>query len=166
MIVASLYLPNGNPWPGPKFDYKMAWFERLLVHARSLQRSGRPVVLAGDYNVVPTDVDNYWPTSWLDNALLQPKPRAVFTKLRQQGWVDAVRTVHPLAPAYTFWDHQRNRWPRDAGLRIDHLLVSKSQKAAIVDAGVDRADRGLENASDHAPAWVELSGRGYGNGAH
>lgn len=97
---------------------------------------------------------------------MQPKPRAAFTKLRQQRWVDAVRTVHPLAPAYALSDHQRNRWPRDAGLRIDHLLVSKSQKAAIVDGGVDRADRGLENASDHAPAWVELSGRGFGNGAH
>ena len=156
VIVASLYLPNGNPWPGPKFDYKLAWFERLIAHARSLHKSGHPVVLAGDFNVVPTDADIYSPASWLDNALLQPEARAAFAKLKRQGWTDALRTMHPDERPYTFWDYRRNRWPRDAGLRIDHLMLSRSIADRLVDAGVDRAVRGVENASDHAPAWIEL----------
>ena len=156
VIVASLYLPNGNPVPGPKFDYKIAWFERLRKHAAALWKSGYPVVLAGDYNVVPTDADIYSPDSWRDNALLSPAARIAFARLTRQGWTDALHRMHPKAPLYTFWDYRRNRWQRDAGLRIDHLLLSKSLKPRLKAAGVDRAMRGLEDASDHAPAWIEL----------
>lgn len=156
VLVCSLYSPNGNPWPGPKFDYKLAWFERLRLHAAELLKSGHPVVLAGDFNVVPTDADIYSPKSWRDNALLQPEARTAFAKLLSQGWTDAIRTLHPDAGMFTFWDYRRNRWQRDAGLRIDHLLVSKSLKNKLASAGVDRAVRGLEDPSDHAPAWVEL----------
>ncbi|MDB6002313.1 MAG: Exodeoxyribonuclease [Rhizobacter sp.] len=157
VIVASLYLPNGNPWPGPKFDYKLNWFERLIEHAAQLHKSGHPVVLAGDYNVVPTDDDIYSPRSWLDNALLQPEPRDAYQRLLNQGWTDGLRATHPRDKLYTFWDYRRNRWQRDAGLRIDHLLVSKSLASRLTNAGVDKAVRGLDDASDHAPAWIELS---------
>jgi exodeoxyribonuclease-3 len=157
ILVASLYLPNGNPWPGPKFDYKMAWFERLLAHASELWQSGHPVALIGDYNVVPTDADIYSTRSWLDNALLQPEPRDAYARLLRQGWTDALRTLHPKTPHYTFWDYRRNRWPRDAGLRIDHLLLSRARAAPLRAAGVDRAVRGMEDASDHAPAWAEVA---------
>ena len=157
ILVASLYLPNGNPWPGPKFDYKMAWFERLLAHAAELWHSGHPVALIGDYNVVPTDADIYSPRSWLDNALLQPQPREAYARLLRQGWTDALRTLHPHSPLYTFWDYRRNRWQRDAGLRIDHLLLSRALAARLRAAGVDRAVRGMEEASDHAPAWAEVA---------
>jgi exodeoxyribonuclease-3 len=156
VAVASIYLPNGNPQPGPKFDYKLAWFERLNRHAAELLASGEPTVLAGDYNVVPTDEDIYSPASWLDDALLQPESRDAYRRLLAQGWVDAIRTLHPEARIYTFWDYMRNRWPRDAGLRIDHLLLSPSIADRLATAGVDRAVRGREKASDHAPAWVEL----------
>ncbi|MFM9927770.1 exodeoxyribonuclease III [Variovorax sp. H27-G14] len=156
IVVACLYLPNGNPWPGPKFDYKMAWFDRLHSHASTLIRSGHPVVLAGDFNVVPTDDDIYSPASWKDNALLQPEPRAAFGKLMKQGWTDALKPKRGQATPYTYWSYLRNRWPRDAGLRIDHLLVSKALLPRLVSAGVDKAARGLEGASDHAPAWIEL----------
>jgi exodeoxyribonuclease III len=157
VIVACLYLPNGNPCPGPKFDYKLAWFDRLLVHAAALMKTGHPVVLAGDFNVVPTDADIYSPKTWLDNALLQPQPRERYAALLKQGWTDAIRALHPDAPIYTFWDYRRNRWQRDAGLRIDHLLVSKSLRPRLREAGVDRAVRGIEGASDHAPAWITLA---------
>jgi exodeoxyribonuclease-3 len=157
ILVASLYLPNGNPWPGPKFDYKMAWFERLVVHAAELWQSGHPVALIGDYNVVPTDADIYSTRSWLDNALLQPEPRDAYARLLRQGWTDALRALHPKTPHYTFWDYRRNRWQRDAGLRIDHLLLSKALAARLRAAGVDRAVRGMEEASDHAPAWAEVA---------
>jgi len=157
VLVASIYLPNGNPQPGPKFDYKLAWFERLLGHARALAESGHPVVLAGDYNVVPTDADIYATRSWLKNALLQPAPRAAYRRLLAQGWTDAIRTLHPDERIYTFWDYLRNAWPRDAGLRIDHLLLSESVQPRLQRAGVDRHVRGRENASDHAPAWIELT---------
>jgi exodeoxyribonuclease-3 len=156
VLVATIYLPNGNPQPGPKFDYKMAWFERLIVHARDLADSGHPVVLAGDFNVVPTDADIYRSTSWTDNALLQPEPREAYQRLLAQGWVDALRARHPAERLYTFWDYTRNRWPRDAGLRIDHRLVSPSLKRRLVEAGVDRETRGWDGASDHAPAWALL----------
>jgi exodeoxyribonuclease-3 len=156
LLIASLYLPNGNPWPGPKFDYKMAWFERLLLHGKALQESGHPIALLGDFNVVPTDADIYFPKTWLDNALLQPQPRNAFERLLKQGWTDAIRTLHPNEPHYTFWDFRRNRWQRDAGLRIDHMLLSKPLKARLLAAGVDKAVRGIEGASDHAPVWVEL----------
>ena len=126
ILFASIYLPNGNPQPGPKFAYKLAWFERLIAHAASLQASGHPVVLAGDFNVVPTERDIYPTTSYRDNALLQPEPREAYARLLQQGWTDAIRARHPEATIYTFWDYLRNRWPRNAGLRIDHLLLSES----------------------------------------
>jgi exodeoxyribonuclease III len=157
LIVASIYAPNGNPQPGPKFDQKLAWQERLSEHAKELHASGHPIVLAGDYNVVPSALDIYPSTTWGDNALVQPKPRAWFKRLLEQGWIDAVRTMHPRDPMYTFWDHRRNRWARDAGLRIDHLLLSASLGSRLVDAGVDRAVRGIEGASDHAPVWAEIA---------
>jgi exodeoxyribonuclease-3 len=157
VIVASIYLPNGNPQPGPKFDYKLAWFERLHAHAASLRASGHPVVLAGDFNVVPTDADIYSPKSWLDNALLQPQAREAYRRLLAQGWTDAIRERHPGERIYTFWDYKRNRWPRDAGLRLDHLLLSRDLAARLADAGVDREVRGREDASDHAPAWALLA---------
>lgn len=156
ILIASLYLPNGNPQPGPKFEYKMRWFERLIAHAQTLQDAGAPVVLAGDYNVVPTEADIYASTSWNKNALVQPQPRAAFRRLLEAGWTDAIRARHPDERIYTFWDYKRDRWGRNAGLRIDHLLLSKALKRRLVDAGVDAHVRGRDNASDHAPAWVVL----------
>jgi exodeoxyribonuclease-3 len=158
IVVGCLYLPNGNPWPGPKFDYKMAWLERLNRHAATFIRSGHPVVLAGDFNVVPTDADIYSTASWKDNALLQPEPRAAFRKFLKQGWTDPLESKKGEGTAYTFWSYLRNRWPRNAGLRIDHLLVSQVLLPRLLSAGVDKAMRGLEGASDHAPAWIELVG--------
>ena len=157
VLVASLYAPNGNPQPGPKFDYKLSWMERLLTHAAQLYAAELPVVLAGDYNVVPTDGDIYATRSYAKNALLQPQPRAAFQRLLAQGWIDAIRTLNPEAPMFTFWDYMRNRWPRDAGLRLDHLLLSTEAAKRLTAAGVDRDVRGEENASDHAPAWIVLS---------
>ena len=156
VLIASLYAPNGNPHPGPKFEYKLAWMERLAAHAAELYAAGLPVVLAGDYNVVPTDKDIYATTSYAKNALVQPKPRRLFARILDQGWVDAIRAMHPDATVYTFWDYMRNRWQRDAGLRLDHLLLSAAAAERLVAAGVDREVRGQENASDHAPAWVVL----------
>jgi exodeoxyribonuclease III len=156
ILVASIYLPNGNPQPGPKFNYKLAWFDRLIKHAASLKRSKQPVILAGDYNVVPTDLDIYPTKSWDDDALLQPESRAAFQRLLKQGWTDCLRTLHPSEKIYTFWDYKRNRWPRDAGLRLDHILLSPSLAPRLSDAGVDREVRGWEGASDHAPAWAIL----------
>ena len=157
--VASIYLPNGNPQPGPKFDYKLAWFERLISHAATLCRGGVPVVLAGDYNVVPTNdtSDIYSPKSWLNDALLQPQTRDAWRRLLAQGWTDAIATKHPGAPMYTFWDFFRNRWERNAGLRIDHLLLNAQALPMLLEAGVDKAVRGREKPSDHAPAWVTLT---------
>jgi exodeoxyribonuclease-3 len=156
VLIASLYAPNGNPQPGPKFTYKLAWMKRLAAHAAELYAAGVPVVLAGDYNVVPTDRDIYPTASYAKNALVQAESRAMFRQILDQGWVDAIRTLHPDAPMYTFWDYMRNRWQRDAGLRIDHLLLSKEASSRLIEAGVDRDLRGVENASDHAPAWIVL----------
>jgi exodeoxyribonuclease-3 len=156
VLVACIYLPTGNPQPGPKFDYKLAWFDRLNAHAAELHAAGVPAVLAGDYNVVPTDLDIYPTKSWAKDALLQPESRAAFARLLGQGWTDAIRTLHPSAPMYTFWDYKRNRWARDAGLRLDHLLLSPSLAQRLVGAGVDREVRGLPDASDHAPAWTVI----------
>lgn len=156
VIVASIYLPNGNPQPGPKFSYKLAWFERLIAHAAELQGAQVPVVLAGDYNVVPTDQDIYPSKSYSQNALLQPESRAAYRRLLDQGWTDAIRARHPSEPMYTFWDYKRDRWARNAGLRLDNLLLSGELAERMVDAGVDRQVRGHEDASDHAPAWVIL----------
>ena len=156
VLVASIYAPNGNPQPGPKFDYKLAWLERLNAHAAELYATGAPVVLAGDYNVVPTDLDIYSTKSWDRDALLQPQSRAEYSRLVAQGWTDAVRALHPKEPMYTFWDYMRKRWERDGGLRLDHVLLSPVLKELLQGAGVDRHVRGLEEASDHAPVWVEL----------
>ena len=158
LVVASIYLPNGNPQPGPKFDYKLAWFERLAGHAASLVGGNEPVVLAGDYNVVATDGigDIYSPRSYKDDALLQPESREAYRRLLQQGWTDSIHRLHPDQPVYTYWDYFRNRFPRDAGLRIDHLLLNAPAAARLSDAGVDKAVRAREKPSDHAPAWIVL----------
>ncbi len=156
ILVGCLYLPNGNPQPGPKFDYKLAWFERLIAHAAGLYASGHPVALAGDYNVVPTDFDIYNPRSWLKDALLQPESRERYRRLLAQGWTDALRERHPKERIYTFWDYFRQHWQRNAGLRIDHVLLNKELAPRLADAGVDTWVRGLDHASDHAPAWVTL----------
>jgi exodeoxyribonuclease-3 len=157
VLVASLYLPNGNPQPGPKFDYKLRWFERLIAHAGELLAMDLPVVLAGDFNVIPTDADVYKPERWRDDALMQPESRAAYARLLAQGWTDAIRHLHPEERIYTFWDYWRNAWGRDAGLRIDHLLLSEEAAPRLTAAGVDREVRGREGASDHAPAWVILA---------
>jgi len=159
IVVACLYLPNGNPQPGPKFDYKLAWFSRLHAHARALYASEHPVVLAGDFNVVPTDFDIYNPKSWRKDALLQPESRAAYDKLLAQGWVDSLRHLHPDERIYTFWDYFRQHWQRDAGLRIDHILLNAALAPRLKAAGVDRWVRGEAHASDHAPVWVELGGK-------
>jgi exodeoxyribonuclease III len=157
VLFGCLYLPNGNPQPGPKFEYKLAWFERLIAHAATLFRSQEPVVLAGDYNVVPTDeLDIYDARSWKKDALLQPQSRDCWQRLLAQGWVDAIRRRHPREKVFTFWDYFRRRWERDAGLRIDHLLLNPAAAKGLRDAGVDRWVRGQPRASDHAPAWVEI----------
>jgi exodeoxyribonuclease III len=156
ILIGCLYAPNGNPQPGPKFDFKLAWLKRLIEHAEGLYGSGAPVVLAGDYNVVPTERDIYPTRSYDDNALVQPKSRAAFRQLIDLGWTDAIRARHPTGPIYTFWDYMRKRWERDAGLRIDHLLLNAELSARLVEAGVDKAVRGRIGASDHAPAWIEV----------
>ncbi len=154
--VGCIYLPNGNPQPGPKFEYKLKWFERLTKHAKGLYDSGVPVVLAGDYNVVPTDSDIYDPKNWRKDALLQPESRAAWQRLLKQGWVDSLRKLHPDEKIFTFWDFFRNHFQRDAGLRIDHLLLNAELAPRLKAAGVDRWVRGEKGASDHAPTWIEL----------
>jgi exodeoxyribonuclease III len=156
LVVASIYLPNGNPQPGPKFDYKLAWFDRLNARAAALLGEERAVVLAGDYNVVPTEADIWSPNGLTGDALVQPESRAAFRRLSAQGWTDALKVRHPQAKMWTFWDYQLNAWPRDAGFRIDHLMLSPEAADRLVDAGVDRDYRGREKASDHAPTWVVL----------
>jgi exodeoxyribonuclease-3 len=156
ILIGCLYAPNGNPQPGPKFDYKLAWLERLIRHAGSLLAEGVPIVLAGDYNVVPTPLDIYQTHSYDEDALVQPRSRAAFDRLVAQGWTDAIRTLHRQERIYTYWDYKRHRWPRDAGLRLDHLLLSPDLAKRLAASGVDRETRGAPNASDHAPAWVEL----------
>jgi len=156
ILIASLYLPNGNPQPGPKFTHKLAWFERLTGHAASLQSSGVPVVLAGDYNVVPTPQDIY-PTRSLDkNALIQPESRQAYARLLSQGWTDALRRLQPEGPLWTFWDYEFNRWPADKGMRLDHILLAPILAGRLREGGVDRWTRSEENSSDHAPVWVAL----------
>jgi exodeoxyribonuclease III len=157
VLIGCLYLPNGNPAPGPKFDYKLRWFERLMTHAKDLLATGAPIVLAGDYNVMPTDLDVYKPERWVDDALFRPEVRDAFARLVTQGWTDAVRQQHPGERIYTFWDYFRNAYSRDAGLRIDHLLLSPAVATRLKAAGVDRNVRGWEKASDHAPTWIELT---------
>jgi exodeoxyribonuclease III len=156
VLVASIYLPNGNPQPGPKFAYKLAWVDRLITHAAELMGAGVPVVLAGDYNIIPTDQDYYPSRSMVDNALIQPQSRAAFARLLAQGWTDSLRALQPAGPLWTFWGYLRNRWPTDKGMRLDHLLLSPDLAPLLVDGGVDRWVRGEAGASDHAPAWLEL----------
>jgi exodeoxyribonuclease-3 len=157
VLIASIYLPNGNPWPGPKFAYKLAWFERLIAHAGELMAAGVPVVLAGDYNVVPTDAD-IWPGHHEQaNALLQPESRESYRRLLEQGWADSLREIQPEGPLWTFWGYLRHRWPNDKGMRLDHLLLSPDLAERLAAVGVDRAARGAEGASDHAPVWIEIA---------
>ena len=157
LVIGCLYLPNGNPAPGPKFDYKLKWLERLIAHAAELVVSPAPVVLAGDYNVIPTERDVYKPERWLKDALFRVEVREAFARLVGQGWTDAIRARHPDATIYTFWDFFRNAYERDAGLRIDHLLLNPAARVRLTDAGVDRAVRGWPKPSDHAPTWIELA---------
>jgi exodeoxyribonuclease-3 len=164
LLIGCLYLPNGNPQPGPKFDYKLQWFKRLQAHAGKLLRQKAPLVLAGDYNVAPTAIDIYPTTSWDDDALVQPESRAAYARLLKQGFTDSLRTLYPDQRIYTFWHYMRRRFERDAGLRLDHLLLSPDLAPRLTDAGVDRAVRGAPNASDHAPVWIELSSAKPGDG--
>ncbi|HEY0423765.1 MAG TPA: exodeoxyribonuclease III [Rhodopila sp.] len=157
ILVGCLYLPNGNPAPGPKFDYKLRWFERLREHAAGLLAQNAPVVLAGDYNIMPTNLDVYKPERWVHDALFRPEVRTAFHELVAQGWTDALRQLYPDKRIYTFWDYFRNAYGRDAGLRIDHLLLSPKIAPRLRAGGVDREVRGWEKTSDHAPAWIELA---------
>lgn len=156
VLIASIYLPNGNPQPGPKFDYKMKWFSRLAKHAAKLQKQGHPVILAGDYNVAPTDLDIYPTKSWAKDALVQPAPRKAFAALVAKGWTDSLRELYGDERVYTFWTYWRSRFERDDGLRLDHLLLSKNLAPKLIEGGVDADVRGEEGASDHAPAWIRL----------
>ncbi len=156
VLVGCLYAPNGNPAPGPKYERKLTWLDRLVDHAASLLAAGVPVILAGDYNIMPTDLDVYNPDRWVGDALFRPEVREAFARLLTQGWTDALRHAHPNEHLYTFWDYLRNAWGRNAGLRLDHLLLSPSIANALGDAGVDRSVRGWIKASDHAPAWITI----------
>jgi exodeoxyribonuclease-3 len=156
ITIGCLYLPNGNPAPGPKFDYKLRWFDRLTKHARKLLKQDIPVILAGDFNVMPAEIDVYKPESWIDDALFRPETRAAFRKLVGQGWTDALRTLFPNERIYTFWDYFRNAFARNAGLRIDHFLLSPHLVGRLAGGGVDREVRGWEKTSDHAPTWIDL----------
>jgi exodeoxyribonuclease III len=158
-LLGCLYLPNGNPAPGPKFDYKLEWFKRLTKYAKSLLAREEPVILAGDYNVIPTELDAYKPERWVKDALFFPESRAAYRKLLAQGWTDALRTLHPDEEIYTFWDYFRNAYARNAGIRIDHLLLNARALKMLVAAGVDRDVRGWEKTSDHAPTWITLAER-------
>jgi exodeoxyribonuclease-3 len=157
IVIGCIYLPNGNPWPGPKFDYKLRWLERLQKHADKLRGFNLPVALIGDYNVMPTDMDTYKPVKYLDNALFRPESKRAFKKLIDSGWTDAIRTLYPTESIYTFWDYLRNAYGRDAGLRLDHFLLNDLLKERLVKAKVDKEVRGWEHSSDHAPVWIELS---------
>lgn len=156
MVIGCLYLPNGNPYPGPKFEYKLKWFKRLTVHAKKLLAHDVPVALIGDFNVMPMELDVYKPERWVDDALFRIEVRTAFKRLTDQGWTDAIRKLHPKDRIYTFWDYFRNAFGRDAGLRLDHFLLSPQLSRRLVAAGVDRHVRGWEKTSDHAPAWIEL----------
>lgn len=156
ILIGCLYLPNGNPAPGPKFDYKLDWFKRLQAHGKKLLAAKTPVALIGDFNVMPTELDVYKPERWVDDALFRPETREAFQKLVKQGWTDAIRKLHPKEKIYTFWDYFRNAYGRDAGLRIDHFLLSPELDKRLTAAGVDKEVRGWEKTSDHAPVWIKL----------
>jgi len=157
IVIGCLYLPNGNPAPGPKFDYKLEWFERLQAHAAGLLKSGQPVVLTGDYNVIPTELDVYKPERWVKDALFRPETRLAFKTLVEQGWTDAIRKLYPTEVIYTFFDYFRDAYGRNAGLRIDHFLLSPAVDAMLKEAAVDRDVRGWEKTSDHCPVWIEIN---------
>ena len=157
VVIGCLYLPNGNPAPGPKFDYKLQWFERFSAHAAKLLTYNLPVVLAGDYNVIPTELDAYKPERWVEDALFRPETRLAFKNLIGQGWTDAIRKLYPDETIYTFWDYFRNAYGRNAGLRIDHFLLSPQVSHRLKSAGVDKDVRGWEKTSDHGPVWIEIS---------
>lgn len=157
VVIGCIYLPNGNPWPGPKFYYKLRWFKRLAKHAKDLVARNLPVILVGDYNVMPTELDTYKPEKYLDNALFRPETRKAYKNLVDQGWTDAIRTLYPDEPIYTFWDYLRNAYERNAGLRLDHFLLNKKIAGRLTKADVDKHVRGWEGASDHAPVWIELA---------
>jgi exodeoxyribonuclease-3 len=157
ILIGCLYLPNGNPFPGPKFDYKLRWFDRFITHAANLLETNSPIILAGDFNVIPTDLDAYNPERWIDDALFRPETRAAFASLLEMGWLDSIRKLAPAQRIYTYWDYFRNAYNRNAGLRIDHILLSPPLSGRLVSAGVDRQVRGWEKSSDHAPTWIELS---------
>jgi len=156
IIIGCLYLPNGNPAPGPKFDYKLAWLERFLTHAKALVNMNRPVVLAGDYNIIPANEDVYKPERWVDDALFRTEVKEVFRQLTGGGWTDALRYLYPHQTIYTFWDYFRNAYGRNAGLRIDHFLLNPAALALLTAGGVDQHVRGWEKTSDHAPVWIEI----------
>ena len=156
ILIANMYAPNGNPWPGPRFDYKLAWLNRLNAHAKDLLDSGVPALLIGDYNVIPTERDVYKPQRWAKDALFSPQARKKYRELVEQGWTDALRHLHPDERIYTFWHYWRNSFERDAGIRIDHALLSPSLAPLLKAAGIDRVPRGWDKASDHAPMWVEV----------
>ncbi|WP_233509645.1 exodeoxyribonuclease III [Pedobacter chinensis] len=157
MVIGCLYLPNGNPAPGPKFDYKLAWFNRFSAHAKKLLSFGLPVLLIGDYNVTPTELDAYRPEKYVTNALFFPESRSAYNKLLKQGWTDALRTLYPNERVYTFYDYLRNAYGRDAGLRLDHFLLNDVVAARLELGGVDKHVRGWEKSSDHCPVWIELT---------
>ena len=157
MLIACLYLPNGNPYPGVKFDYKLDWLKRLHAHSKTLLRQEVPVVLCGDYNVMPTELDVYKPEKYINDALFRKEVRAAWQRLVKLGWTDALRHLYPNERIYTFWDYLRNAWGRDAGLRLDHFLLNPEAEGRLRNAGVDKHVRGWEKSSDHAPVWIELS---------
>ncbi|SMD10068.1 exodeoxyribonuclease III [Pedobacter nyackensis] len=156
VVIGCLYLPNGNPFPGPKFEYKLKWIKRLTAHASKLQGFNMPVALVGDYNIMPTDLDTYKPEKYIDNALFRPEARKLFEALIKQGWTDAIRRLHPDERIYTFWDYMRNAYSRDAGLRLDHFLLNSALNESLLLGGVDKHVRGWEHSSDHAPVWITL----------
>ncbi len=156
MVIACIYVPNGNPAPGPKYDYKLAWLERLQERAKVLLKFDVPVILVGDFNIIPTDLDVYKPERWVDDALFRPEARKAFKKLTDKGWIDAIRVLYPDEKIYTFWDYFRNAYQRNAGLRIDHFLLNPVIFPQLKAAGVDKEVRGWEKTSDHAPVWIEL----------
>jgi exodeoxyribonuclease III len=156
ILICCLYLPNGNPAPGPKFDYKLAWMDRLHLKARRLVKLNKPVILTGDYNVVPTDMDAYKPERWMKDAVFFPESKAAFQKLLKQGWTDAIRKLYPDKKIFTYWDYFRNAFSRDAGIRMDHFLLSPGLERRLISGGVDREVRGWEKTSDHAPVWIEI----------
>jgi len=157
VLIGCLYLPNGNPAPGPKFEYKLRWFAAFAAHARTLIETGAPIILCGDFNVMPADLDVYKPERWLDDALFRPEVRQAFAALVGQGWTDALRALHPDERIYTFWDYFRNAFARNAGLRIDHLLLSPALSGRLCAADVDRSVRAWDKTSDHAPTWIEIA---------